>query len=359
MKIAITVRDDIAFGQALSINGISQNALFLYDVMKNCGHQPFLLYFDKKFQPPPEIAGHNYDFLLFQSVLDDNIAIDVLLEVGVSLNQTQRQQLRNLYRTKVVVMRLGNSYWMDLENILFKSDEVTDGPVVAGADQVWISPHFELTRQYHEALNQCPSHICPFLWDPKFVSSEPVNFASGPLRDIYVMEPNINVVKNALIPLCIISELFKKDPESFGKATILNGLHFNQKRLFLRNIIANLPGTSNQLDKVFFSGRYRFDQVFSNPGILLGFHYQNGLNYLYNEALYRGVPLVHNSEFLQEVGYFYSEFDIQSGAIEVEKALHVGYQQEQVDKNREFLTRYSANNIDVQTTYASLLDSLF
>lgn len=359
MKIAITVRDDISFNQALAVNGISQNALFLYDVLKNSGHQPVLLYFDKKYEPPLEIAGYPYDFLLCQSALDNKANIQVLLELGVALSREQRQQLRNLYATKVVVMRLGNSYWMDLENILFKPDEVTDGPVVAGADQVWISPHFELTQQYHEALNQCPAQICPFLWDPKFISSETVDFPTGPLRDIYVMEPNINVVKNALIPLCIISEVFKKDPELFGKATILNGLHFNDKPLFLRNIIANLPGTSSQLDKVYFTGRYSFEQVFANAGILLGFHYQNGLNYLYNEALYSGVPLVHNSEFLQEVGYYYSEFDIRGGAIQVEKALEAGVDTGQVDANRSFLKRFSTNNSAVQTAYNKLLDSLF
>lgn len=359
MKVAITIRDDMPFNQTLLVNGISQNAVFLYDVLKNCGHQPYFMHFNSVYQPPTEVAGQPYDFLLYESVLTDCVNVDVLLELGVALSQEQRLKLRDMFATKVVVMRLGNSYWMDLENILFKPNEVTDGPVVSGADQVWISPHFELTKQYHEALNQCSAQICPFLWDSTFISQETINFPKGPLRDIYVMEPNINVVKNALIPLCVISEVFKKDPELFGKATILNGLHFNDKPLFLRNIIANLPGTSSRLDKVFFSGRYSFNQVFANPGILLGFHYQNGLNYLYNEALYSGVPLVHNSEFMQEIGYYYSEFDIKGAAVQVENALGVGFNQKQINENRAFLERFSPNNREVQSAYNSLLYSLF
>lgn len=359
MKIAITIRDDIALESSLGVNGISQNALFLYDVLINCGYEPYLLYSNTKFRPPDQIAGTHYKFLSLSSAIDNKAVIDVLLEVGTAVNHTTRQKLKDLYHTKVVVMRLGNTYWMDLENILFKSDSVTDGPVVAGADQVWISPHFELTRQYHEALNQCPAKVCPFLWEPKFTNTEALDFSQGPLRDIYVMEPNINVVKNALIPLCIISELFKKDPNSFGKATILNGLHFYKKRLFLHNIIANLPGTSSQVDKVFFTGRYNFTQVFSKPGVLLGFQYQNGLNYLYNEALYCGVPLVHNSEFLQEVGYYYSEFDIKGGATQLENALATGFDQQQLEKNRQFLTRFSVSNPKIQTEYQHLIDSLF
>ena len=43
-------------------------------------------------------------------------------------------------------------------------------------------------------------------------------------------------------------------------------------------------------------------------------HWENGLNYLYYDVLYGGYPLIHNSEFLKDVGYYFDAFDVQSGA---------------------------------------------
>lgn len=358
MNVAITIRADLEFSHLLSCNGIAQNAVFLYDVVKELGYETCFLHFDADFVPPDNIAGEPYSFISYQDCLDKDTSLDIILEVGVSLGVDQRAYVRQRFNSKVVVVRLGNSYWMDLEDVLFKPSDFAFGPVHAGADRVWISPHFEPTKQYHESLNQCPARICPFLWLPKFVSEQPVNYPAGSLEDIYVMEPNINVVKNALIPLCIISELFKRAPHCFGRASILNGLHINEKPVFLKNIIANLPGTSSEFDKVFFSGRYSFDHVFSNFGVLLGFQFQNGLNYLYNEALYRGVPLIHNSEFLRDVGYYYDDFNIRTGADQVERALNDGFQPKVVHENRQFLERYSPNDADVQNTYQSLLSEL-
>jgi hypothetical protein len=49
-------------------------------------------------------------------------------------------------------------------------------------------------------------------------------------------------------------------------------------------------------------------------------HWENGLNYLYYEVLYGGYPLIHNSEFLTEYGYYYNAFDADSGADALLKA---------------------------------------
>ena len=47
---------------------------------------------------------------------------------------------------------------------------------------------------------------------------------------------------------------------------------------------------------------------------MISHHWENGQNYLYYEALYGGYPLIHNSRFIQECGYFYPDFDNEAGA---------------------------------------------
>ena len=43
-------------------------------------------------------------------------------------------------------------------------------------------------------------------------------------------------------------------------------------------------------------------------------HWENGLNYLFYETLWGDYPLVHNSEFLDGLGYLYASFDAEEGA---------------------------------------------
>lgn len=46
---------------------------------------------------------------------------------------------------------------------------------------------------------------------------------------------------------------------------------------------------------------------------IVSHHWENGQNYLYYEALYGGYPLIHNSTFIREYGYYYEAFDCEEG----------------------------------------------
>lgn len=113
-------------------------------------------------------------------------------------------------------------------------------------------------------------------------------------------------------------------------------------------------------DKVFFSERCKFDDVFAHPDVLLSHHWNNGLNYLSLEALYHNIPLVHNSEFFQEVGYFYPDFDVHKGAEALEDALtnHKANFLEHQAKNKQFLKQFSIYNTEIQKQYQNLLDKV-
>lgn len=50
-------------------------------------------------------------------------------------------------------------------------------------------------------------------------------------------------------------------------------------------------------------------------------HWENGLNYLYYEVLYGNYPLIHNSEFLSDYGYYYKDFDAEDGGRALLKAM--------------------------------------
>ena len=72
-------------------------------------------------------------------------------------------------------------------------------------------------------------------------------------------------------------------------------------------------------------------------------HWENGLNYLYYEALFGGYPLIHNSEFIADYGYYYPSFNAEEGGKVLEMALrtHDANLEEYKIKSKHLLDRRS------------------
>ena len=55
--------------------------------------------------------------------------------------------------------------------------------------------------------------------------------------------------------------------------------------------------------------------------IIVSHQQDNALNYLYLEALYLNLPLLHNSNFIKECGYYYPDNDIDIAKLHIAKIL--------------------------------------
>jgi hypothetical protein len=85
--------------------------------------------------------------------------------------------------------------------------------------------------------------------------------------------------------------------------------------------------------------------------------WENNRNYLYYEVLYLGWPLVHNVPSLGEAGYYYEQFNPQSGGEVLDEALkgHASQRVKQRDAVREALWSVSVDNPANQDRYSELL----
>jgi hypothetical protein len=354
ITVAITIRNDVPINQIVSGNGLSQNVKFLYDMMQLINCNPYFLVA----RPSPNnsivFKGSNYKAYTVEEVITSQIQTDLALEAGVSINQNTRQRLRDKFNTKIVSIRYGHSMFMDMEQICHK-ETMSAGLYVNKPDAVWASPHFLKAFSYLETIYQAPVAVGPYIWEPDFVTeNHDSTYIEKP--DIYVMEPSISLLKNALIPLAIIEKTYRVEPEIFGKATILNGRHYNQQTYFLDNIARNMSSLLGENNKVYFSSRYAFDEVFKRRDILLGHQFECELNYLYLEALYKNIPLVHNSPAFAEVGYYYPEFDVNIGQSQLAAAINDKKYDE--NKNVEFIYKYSIHNSANQARYLELIESI-
>ncbi len=338
-------------------NGYNQNVKFFYDLLELMGHEP-------TFIAPGDVPGEQfvvkekrYRCINQQKVVDDMLHCDIAFEGGVTINADMRDFLRGAFGTRIVSVRYGIGLLMDMEQLVH-AETMSPGIHVSGADVVWTSPHIAYGLPYLRTLYRCPSGISPYIWEPDFITRRFLANGKPRVRDIYVMEPNISVIKNSLIPMAIIEQVYRSDPGSFGKAMILNGMHFYQRRYFLDNIARHLSCMPAERNKIYFTPRARFDEAFQQPDLLLGHQWGCDLNYLYLEALYAGVPLVHNSDSLREVGYYYPDFDVDAGRDQCLRALRDYRVEQAMPQNLAQVRRYSIHNPEVQQEYARLIEQV-
>ena len=95
-------------------------------------------------------------------------------------------------------------------------------------------------------------------------------------------------------------------------------------------------------------------------GLIISNQILNELNYLYLESLFLSLPLVHNSKFFKDYGYFYNEFDINKAVKNVSYIL----QRHRIDinsydeKNKELFIKYSPKAIHNVENYKTLIDKV-
>jgi len=356
LSIALTIRSDAKLSQIFYGNGLSQNVKFLYDLLKIIGHKPFFLVSNKQTDNTFKILNKGYKAYTFNEVLTSEVPVDIALECGVSIPEQSRKILRQKYNSIIVAVRYGHTMFMDMEQICH-NETLSEGLYVSRPDIVWASPHFQNSFSYLETIYSAPVEVSPYLWEPDFTTQKP--FTQDDYRetpDIFVMEPNISFLKNALIPMTILERQFRVNPDIFGKATILNGTGFNNRKYFLDNIVKNMPSLSSQYTKVAFTKRYGFDQVFRKRDVLIGHQHECPLNYLYLEALQRNVPLVHNSPDFADAGYYYPDFRVDIGQEKLAEAIQDKNLAQYTKNAKKVIKRYSIHNRDVQIGYRQLIE---
>ena len=368
MELAISFNRSSVNGTNIFNNGMGQNIKFYYDLLELMGHQPFFMCFDDPInggeivasagtgQATVDINSKPYRFEHFQSVVASGRPIPIVFEIGITVLEDQRTALRSTNCAKIIAIRYGNSLILDTEMMLFKPD---GGQLhLTGVDGLWYSPHFQRAKSYYETIYKCPSAVAPYLWEPDFVLEGFQDIQVDESPTIYVMEPNINVVKTCLIPVCILDRLYSATPDSFARGLIISGDNLQNQNYFLTNIVASLPVLQAESNKVFFTPRAKFEDVFIKKNIMLGHHWHNSLNYLYCEALYKGVPLVHNSEDFKNVGYYYEDSDIDEGLKQLQAAIEEFAEPQNISVAHDFLFQYSIHNPQVQNEYQRLIEGV-
>ncbi|MFM0609723.1 DUF2827 family protein [Paraburkholderia sediminicola] len=302
-------------------NGAVQNVYFLHQTLMRCPNVNTLWWInlgeDDELPQGLLMVDPTIKLVRYEQL---SLVLDIVIELSAQLDEGLAHELSDK-GTKLVSMRVGNDYIIDIERQIFDRE---GGLPFNGIcyDAVWTLPQHERTcRDYFGVTLRCPVDIVPSVWSPYFfdkAAQDPSivkKLRSDTRRTkkrIAIFEPNINVVKTAHYPMLVCEQAYRMRPDLIEHVYVTCAEQIMKNQLFVR--------FANALDIV-KNGICTFEKRYATPwflaeytDIVVSHQWENELNYLYYDVLYAGYPLVHNSSMIRGAGYYYQSFNAHDGA---------------------------------------------
>ncbi|MFI4976851.1 MAG: DUF2827 family protein [Caulobacterales bacterium] len=310
-------------------NGLRQNVLFLYHLFRaapDCRRVWLLNHGDGEPDIIPGGLGvSREDIVRTPDVID---ALDYVI-VGAAMDRETVVALRRR-GCGMIAYKGGNGAVISMEASVA-------APPRADAeryfdhdyyDAVWMTPqHIHTYRGWCETIYRRQVAEVPQIWSPLLVEAMPAPARArfgyrppiGGMR-VGVLDPNVTVMKTSHMPMLVCEAAFRREPDAFSAIYISNGWphrdndHFRSFTLAMRAARAGIM----TLEPRFVGLEFLADHC----DAVVTHQWENGLNYLCYEALFGDYPLIHNSEFLRDFGYYYPDFDAEAGAAALLRARH-------------------------------------
>ena len=374
IKIGITIHVPENLKDFYS-NGIKQNCLYLYELLKNAGYNVKLITdSDKNISVLKEIDFYNFEFVTINEIFSYDF--DVVFSMGFSIPQHIFISLQNI-GVKIVYYMCGNNYLIDSEKILYDQhkNRTINYKNDQNYDQIWIIPQmYNQNKYYSEILLKTKSIQIPFIWSPisiKFVmkilklENESSLIYKKKESKIGIFEPNISLMKWAL-PCLLIAEQTHRT-------------YNNINHVYITNLNKNKDGEINNFNMDQFNNMCRSLELFKEKkitsesryntlefmskhcDIAISHQWENPLNYLYLDLAWMGWPILHNAHLCKDVGYYYEGFNYYEGSELLNQILtnHEANANEYLIKNRKIIDVYIPTNKSLQEKYKNLIENLF
>lgn len=377
LKIGITLglKDN---KESIWTNGIKQNVLMLTRLLKNSKNNyevTLLNTIEVDWTEKPSYLN-GIDIRTFK---DNFMEMDMIIVMGAQISNDDIKKFKASGNKKVISYKCGNNYVITMENILFKEDDPGKLHQFEDSyDEVWYIPQQdEVNRGYFHTLYRTNSLIVPFIWHNQYLLEALTDIEKGFQRGqfkkdyrynigkekkrIGVMEPNLNIVKFALIPTMIAEESYRGE---IGKKHIEKLMLTNSEKIGKNREFLGMVSTFDLYkdNKITSESRYQTAFILSQHiDVLVCHQILNPLNYIYLDAAYMGYPVLHNAPMCKDLGYYYEGSDTVDGAAKLDYILteHDKNIDAYNDRNDKVLMRYYADNPKLVKAYDMLIDNLF
>lgn len=362
-RIGVTVK----INNSLFANGVNQNAIYLGRVLKKCGYIVDLICGDQK--TVDEVKEYEKELNAFHYEKSYNIRYNLIIQVGLTVSKTmfKNWKLKN-NDLKFVTYECGNHYLINTERMLF--DYTRENNTLKDRfdhdqipHQIWSIPQMENTNYffYKFYTGQEKVTVVPFIWDPfvierSFEIREKSTYTPRPIEKCGVLEPNMSVMKNSILPTIILDKSQKNNPLKhiyvFGTELIRDSKPYV-------NFIQSIDIYKNKILTV--ESRFQTAKILTeHVDFVLSWQWENNLNYLWFDVVWMGYPIIHNGSMCQDVGYYYKDFDGDTAVLKIDEVIktHNDNYENYLIKNREIIKRYTSQNENLIIQYKELVENV-
>ena len=366
-NIGITINFDINFFS----NGLQQNVIFLNNLFNQIENiRCYYLWEGSNINE--KIVDKKFCFPYKNILKNNSIEFDLIIMMGFTFGDDVILKIKEKRKnTKFALMQCGNQFIENMNFSLYKTDK-NYSPIgrIDNLDQIWILPHYEKNISFMKTYFYNENVITvPYLWDSLFIDellkksiykNHEFKFYELNEKGISIMEPNLHSSKNCILPLFLVDAFEQQYPNTLKSCNIFCGDKLVENEYFIKLII-QMDIYNKRKDFLKIQKRFTFLDVITKFGSLIVSHQQdNALNYLYLEALYLNLPLLHNSNFIKEYGYFYPENDIDIAKFQIQKILkgHKINISEYSSNCMKVINKFSINNPINIKNYRKILYNL-
>ena len=287
--------------------------------------------------------------------LDDMKEYDLIIESGINTLPPEKR----VFAKKCVWFNRKAAIFHDIEASLYPI--LPSGRNMEGIHEIWIYEEFCNTDdiQYLELLTRKPVRTLPFIWSPLLVESYKKETGLGLWKrvngvpfSIHISETNTSSSSSPTIPLLIIRELCHKSSILLNKKIkIHNSESLYKSDFFKKNVVDHVFSDITSVEPQII-GRQRIVDFLSDPNSVIVAHSRFiPIRPYVMDAVWLGIPVVHNSPLLQEIypfGY-YTGNSIHDGRLAFEKVTSALIDQAVVCKR--LLERFSPMSPSIQKSW--------
>jgi hypothetical protein len=347
--VGVTIFINEGGGLGLFENGLRQNVLFLYHLFRaapDCARVLLLNHGDGEAGEIPAALGvAREDIVRTPEVME---ALDYVIVIGAAMDRETVMALK-ARGCRIIAYKGGNGAVISMEAMIATppradAERYFDHDYY---DAVWMTPqHIATYRGWCETLYRRPVREVPQIWSPLLIEALPdevrarfgYRAPTGGAR-IGILDPNVTVMKTSHLPMLVCEAAYRRDPARFSAIFVSNGWPHRDNDHFRSFTLAMSAARDGVMT---LEPRFVGLEFLANHcDAVVTHHWENGLNYLYYEVLYGNYPLVHNSAFLKDHGYFYPDFEAEQGGEALLTALreHPARQAEHARRARDLSKR--------------------
>ena len=334
------------------LDGTSQSGYFLCKTLKKIGFDvEFISFYSNKnfFKETNKIINFNniknYDLFIDISKFQD-------LEIVKNIFKNNKKLILNLHNN-IGLLHLQSIIDNNLNNQLskFNFDNCCSKILIQES-------HADFSGML-SVMSRVDVDTVPFIWDPDFVIDRIPLFDSFKLKKedlnkIGIFESNKYFYKNSIFPLGICEGAENIDNKII-KFIFISGaeekINNDTFKVFYENLLIN------KNKKTILYKRFNLIDLISKNAIntIITNHLNNPLNFHYFETLFLNRPLIHNSEPLKSVGYYYKDFDATSGSRQLINAIKNFDIKIESEKINNLLPLFSSDNLKNQEKIKNII----